>query len=476
MRFALTLNPRSESPLHRQIYDEWRQGILSGRFRGGERVPSTREMAAALGVARSTVTAAYDQLTAEGYLESARGSGTFVCRQLPDDLLRVRRSPQPRSLPESAIRLSATADTAGDPFFCAPAAREGWLSFARWRPDLTQFPFAVWRRLLNRRLRSRDSCLFDYADSAAGFLPLREEVAAYVSRSRAVRCTVDQVLIVNGSQQALDLCARLVVDSGDLVAVENPGYQGARQILAARGARIQAVRIDPEGIAVGEIAKGVRAVYVTPSHQFPSGTSMTVTRRLELIDWARRTGAVILEDDYDSEYRYGGPPLPAMQGLAPGAPVVYIGTFSKVMFPGLRIGYVIAPPKLMDAFVRAKWLADRQTAILEQAVLADFLREGHMERHIRRTRRVYARRRAALVEALQRHFGNAAHVCGDVAGMHVVVRFDDEGIADRARTNRVQIESSTMYYTGEAPRNEFVFGFSGLNERAIREGVRRLAK
>jgi GntR family transcriptional regulator/MocR family aminotransferase len=196
---------------------------------------------------------------------------------------------------------------------------------------------------------------------------------------------------------------------------------------------------------------------------------------LELIEWARRTGAAILEDDYDSEYRYNGAPLPAMQGLAGGAPVVYIGTFSKVMFPGLRIGYVIAPKPLARPFARAKWLADRQTPMLEQAALADFLREGHLERHIRRMRRLYGRRREVLVESLERHFGGRARVLGDPAGMHALVRFDDDRIASRAEAAHVQIAQSGTYYLGTAPKNEFVFGFSTIGERTIREGVRRLA-
>jgi GntR family transcriptional regulator / MocR family aminotransferase len=475
MRFALALDPASNTPLQRQIYDEWRQGILTGRFRRGERVPSTRELAAALAVARTTVTAAYDQLVAEGYLESTHGSGTFVCRELPEELLTARRAPAPRpAMPEAAIRIAAIEMDRELPL-CEPEERVGWLRLSKWRPDLSEFPFAVWHRLLNARMRSRDPELFDYADKPEGYLPLREEIAAYASRSRAVRCTADQVLIVNGSQQALDLCSRLLVEPGDPVVVENPGYQGARQILSARGARVLPARIDPDGIAIGDLAEGARVVYVTPSHQFPTGVSMTVARRLELLDWARRNSAVILEDDYDSEYRYSGPPLPAMQGLSPGAPVVYIGTFSKVMFPGLRIGYLIVPPRLVKSFVRAKWLADRQTPVLEQAVLADFLREGHLERHIRRMRRLYGRRREALVEALQHHFGDRAHVLGDDAGMHVVVRFDAEGVAARAETNRVQLVSASGYYVGKAPRNEFVFGFSSIPERTIRRGIALLA-
>jgi len=476
MRFAVTLDPASETPLHRQIYDEWRQGILTGRFRRGERVPSTRDLATALSVARTTVTAAYDQLVAEGYLESAHGSGTFVCRELPEELLRARRASVPRAIPEPAIRISAVDMDECELPVCQPEARAGWLRFSQWRPDLSEFPFALWHRLLNARVRSRDPELFDYADSPAGYLPLREEIAAYASRSRAVRCTADQVLIVNGSQQALDLCSRLLVDPGDPVAVENPGYRGVLQILAAQGARVLAARIDPDGIAIGDLAEGTRLVYVTPSHQFPTGVSMTVARRLELMDWARRNSAVIMEDDYDSEYRYSGPPLPAMQGLSPGAPVVYIGTFSKVMFPGLRIGYLIAPPRLVKAFTRAKWLSDRQTPFLEQAVLADFLRDGHLERHIRRMRRLYGSRREALVEALKRHFGDRARVLGDDAGMHVVVRFDDDGIAARAEANRVQLaNAASWYHAGKAPRNEFVFGFSSISERTIRRGVALLA-
>jgi GntR family transcriptional regulator/MocR family aminotransferase len=318
--------------------------------------------------------------------------------------------------------------------------------------------------------------LFDYAETSAGYAPLREEIAAYASRSRAVNCTPDQVLIVNGSQQGLDLCARILVEPGDAVAIENPGYQGARQILEGRGVRLVPIRLDADGIVASEVPDSARAVYVTPSHQFPTGVSMTVTRRLELIDWARRCNGIIVEDDYDSEYRYGGSPLPAMQGLAENAPVVYIGTFSKVMFPALRIGYLIAPPKLVKSFVRSKWLVDRQTAMLEQAALADFLREGHLERHIRRMRRLYGKRRAALTGSLERHFGNDARCLGDAAGMHVLVRFNDDGVAARAAANRVQLNASSMYYLGKAPENEFVFGFSALGERAIREGVRLLAR
>ena len=328
--------------------------------------------------------------------------------------------------------------------------------------------------MVARHLRGPGSSLFDYAGTATGYPPLREEIAAYIARSRAVRCTPEQVLVVNGSQQALDLCARLLLDPGDEVAFENPGYQGAREIFVACGARFAPAHLDSDGLSATALSDHARLVYCTPSHQFPTGVSMSVTRRLELIEWARRRGAAIIEDDYDSEYRYSGPPMPSMQGLAGGAPVIYIGTFSKVMFPGLRIGYLVVPPKLGAAFARAKWLTDRQTPLLEQAALADFLREGHLERHIRRMRRLYGRRRAVLVEALAKHFGNRAVMLGDDAGMHVLIRFADPHLPERALANKVALATSSQYYLGTPPRNEFVFGFSSLTERAIREGIRRL--
>ena len=476
MRVAMALDRDSALPLHRQIYEEWRGSILDGRFRSGERVPSTRDLAWSLGVARATVTAAYDQLIAEGYLESAHGSGTFVCRQLPEELLRPRHAPVAQPSGETAIRLSrAGAKIAAQVPYPTPEPRPGWIHFSHWRPDLNEFPFTLWRKLLARHMRSAEHAFFDYRNERAGHEPLRREIAAYLARSRAVRCHPEQVIVVNGSQQALDFCARLLLDPGDQIAFENPGYQGARQIFIACGSRLRPVRVGPDGVAPDTLPPGARALYVTPSHQFPTGVSLSVARRLELIEWARRRRAAILEDDYDSEYRYNGPPLPAMQGLAGGSPVIYIGTFSKVMFPGLRIGYVVAPRALAAAFTRAKWLADRQTPMLEQAALADFLREGHLERHVRRMRRLYARRREVLLESLHRCFGVRAQVLGDPAGMHALVRLDDDGLLARAAANRVHVTSSAPYYIGRAPRNEFIFGFSAITERAIREGLRRLA-
>jgi GntR family transcriptional regulator/MocR family aminotransferase len=481
MRIAMVLQRASPVPLHRQIYEQWRSGILTGRFRRGERVPSTRELAATLAVSRSTVTESYEQLIAEGYLDATHGSGTFVCRELPDQTLRPGRARTSVQENEpAAVRLSEYGRGLRDDFLY-PETPPGFIRFTHWRPDLERFPYALWRKLVMRHLRAATRHLFDYpklfdyAEQSAGYQPLRREIAAYVARSRAVRCTPEQVLIVNGSQQGLDLCARLLLDPGDEVGFENPGYQGAYRIFRAHRARIRPARIDNDGISIADLERNARLVYVTPSHQFPTGVSMSLARRLELIAWSRAHGAAIIEDDYDSEYRYRGTPLPALQSLADGVPVIYIGTFSKVMFPGLRIGYVIVPPQLVAPMKRAKWLADRHTSLLDQAALADFIREGHLERHIRRMRRLYGRRREVLVESLTRYFGDQATVHGDAAGMHLLVRFRDETVPERAIRAKVVLMSTASYYVTKPVRGEFILGFSSIGERTIRDGVKRLA-
>ena len=480
MRVAMVLQRTSAVPLHRQIYEQWRTGILTGRFQRGERVPSTRELAATLAVSRSTVTESYEQLVAEGYLDATQGSGTFVCRELPDQALRPDRAGIPIKDEQPAIRLSRYGAGLRDDFLY-PETPPGFIRFTHWRPDLERFPFGLWRKLVMRHLRAASPELFDYrelfdyAEESAGYQPLQREIAAYVARSRAVRCTPEQVIIVNGSQQGLDLCVRLLLDPGDEVAFEDQGYQGANRILQAHGARIRPARIDSDGIVIGDLPRKARLVYVTPSHQFPTGVSMSLARRLELIEWARAHEAAIIEDDYDSEYRYSGAPLPSLQGLAHGVRVIYIGTFSKVMFPALRIGYVIAPERFVAPVKRAKWLADRHTSLLDQAALSDFIREGHLERHIRRMRRLYGRRREVLVESLARCFGDRAKVRGDAAGMHLLVRFEDDGIVQRAGAGKVLLMSASSYYLTKPPNGEFIFGFSSIGERTIREGIRRLA-
>jgi GntR family transcriptional regulator / MocR family aminotransferase len=480
MRAAITLDLTSDVPMHRQLSEAWRQGVLQGRFRSGERVPSTRELAHSLGVSRSTVTAAYEQLIAEGYLVTARGAGTFVCRELPEMLLPQRPTPK-RARPAAApVRWSRWATAVQREHHTARPSHEqapGMTSFAKWGPDPSHFPAALWRRLILRHWREPKPGLLDYAD-ARGYEPLRQEIAAYVVRLRAARCTPEQVLIVNGSQQALDLSARLLLERGAEVAFEDPGYLGTRRTFDAYGARLRGARIDQEGLVVSDLGSRARLVYVTPSHQFPTGVSMSLTRRLELLAWARRQSAVIVEDDYDSEYRYSGPPLPCLQGLSEDVPVIYCGTFSKVMFPGLRIGYLIVPQPMLQTFVRAKWISDRHTALIEQAALTDFLREGHLERHVRRMRRIYGRRREVLCSALSRHFGERVSVHGECAGMQLLVRFEDRRMRQWAIDASVLLPATDGYYL--RPRrhtdySEFLLGFAAMPEAVIEQAVRRLA-
>jgi GntR family transcriptional regulator/MocR family aminotransferase len=333
----------------------------------------------------------------------------------------------------------------------------------------------MWNRLIRRHLRRPSPSEFRYARDLAGHAPLREAVAAYLRRFRAVECTSGQIVIVNGSQQALDLCTRILVDPGDDVGVEEPGYPGARQLFAAAGARVRAVRVDGDGLVVASLPAGARLAYVTPSHQFPLGVSLSLARRLDLLAWARAGNAFVIEDDYDSEFRYGGAPLPSLQGLDGGTRVVYVGTFSNAMFPGLRLGYVVLPEPLVEPFVRAKWHADRQTAHLEQAALADFIREGHFEQHVRRMRRVYEGRRAALLAALARHFKTRVQILGDAAGMHVVVRLAGPEILNRATRHGVRLAGTAPYYTGDPVAGEFILRFSSLSARALAEAVRRIA-
>ncbi|MGE0462328.1 MAG: PLP-dependent aminotransferase family protein [Vicinamibacterales bacterium] len=473
MRTPITIDRRRQRPLHRQIYDEWRRGILAGRFVPGERMPSTRELAAALRVSRATVTAAYEQLVAEGYLDGHRGSGTFVRQELPDRAFGLAGPAAPRAT-SAPVRLSAFVERLG-PVTTRTRSPAGVIDLFTTRTDQDLFPFGAWGRIVRRHLRRIGPGLRGHAEDRAGHAPLREAIASYLRRSRAVRCEASQVVIVSGSQQALDLCARVLVDPGDEVVVEEPGYPGARQLFAAAGARLRAVHVDVEGLLVATLPSSARLAYVTPSHQFPLGVSLSLARRLDLLAWARARRAFVIEDDYDSEFRYVGAPLPALQGLGDASRVVYVGTLSNAMFPGLRIGYVVLPPALVEPFVRAKWYADRQTAYLEQAALADFIGEGHLEQHIRRMRRVYKARREALLHALDRHFGPRATVLGDAAGLHLVVRFEVPDIAKRARKQGVALRDTRAYYLGRAPDNEFILGFSDLGERALGEAIRRLA-
>jgi GntR family transcriptional regulator / MocR family aminotransferase len=469
-------------PLYRQLYTGLRRAILDGQLRAGTRLPSTRELATDLGVSRNTVMNAFEQLLAEGYVEGQVGSGTYVSRALPDDLLHARtqtaRAPQRARAGRTLARRAALITTTR---LNISREQTSTRPFRPGTPALDCFPHALWARLLARRWRKPPRDLLGYVESA-GYLPLREAIATYLGAARAVRCEAAQVIVVAGTQQALDMVARLLIDEGDAVWHEEPGYLGARGAFKSAGARVVPVPVDEEGLDVNEgatLAPDARLVYVTPSHQYPLGVTMTLARRLALLEWANRAGAWVLEDDYDSEYRYEGRPLAALQGLDAEGRVIYLGTFSKVLFPALRLGYVVVPPDLVEVFTNARGLASRFSPTVEQAVLADFINEGHFARHIRRMRALYAERQAILLDAAARDLAGLLELKPDAAGIHLVGQLpagvDDATASRAAAAVGIDVQPLSSFRLKRGGRGGLLLGYAGYDERQLRNGVRKLA-
>lgn len=481
MTFAIALDPDASSPMYRQLYEGVRRKILAGELVPGQRVPSSRTLAQELGVSRNTVSQSYAKLLSEGYFQTIVGSGTFVCEQIPEQMIETPLG-QANSTPIKQWRSLSTygASLADfDPF--APPDPASVISFRYGRPALNEFPFALWRQLLSRYCRLEHNTL-DYTPDLLGYKALREAIAAYLARSRQVHCRPEQIIIVSGSQQAIDLVARILINRGDAIAIEEPGYLGARQAFAAQGATLRSAAVDELGLVVDQLdsRNPAKLVYATPSHQFPTGAVMSLSRRLELLGWAQANEALIIEDDYDSEYWYGEHPIPALKELDGNNTVLYMGTFSKVLFPALRVGFLVLPEDLVRVFCHAKWLSDRQSPLLEQYVLADFIQEGHLERHIRRMRNLYDRRRQTLVKALLRWFPQYVSIMGERAGMHVMIELNmpisNEEVVDRAAQAGIGITSAQPYYLEGGGQGKFVLGYAELSESQIEEGVRKLSK
>lgn len=477
----LGLDSASPLPRHRQIYDGLREAILEGRLPPGTRLPSTRTLAAEVPCSRNTVLAAFDQLAAEGYLEGRVGAGTTVARTLPDALLQVRpgagdrragRGPG-RRLSRRGRLVLATAAPAPPPGPARP--------FRIGVPAFETFPAELWARLVGRWTAGMSRGLFEYGDPA-GYRPLREAIATYVREARGVRCSGDQVIVVAGSQQGIDLAARVLLDPADQVWIEDPCYPSARAALAAAGARLCPVPVDAEGLDVAEGARrapGARLAYVTPSHQFPLGVTMTLPRRLALLDWARRAGGWILEDDHNSEYRYASRPLASLQGLDTAGSVVYLGSFSKVLFPALRLAYLVVPAPLVSAFAAARALVDRHSPSAVQAALTQFMADGHFARHLRRMRRLYAERQEVLVAAA-RPLAGRLDVEPAEAGMHLVgwvpPGHDDRTVAGRAAEHGVETAPLSAYRLRSRGRGGLLLGYAGYDGPRLREGAAGLAR
>lgn len=474
-------HPAPNVPLYRALYAHLRAAILSGELKGGMKLPSTRALAEELKLSRNTVLNAYRQLLAEGYLESAEGSGTFVAHALPDLLLTAPRHNAPKnSRPNRAeTHQPVFSERAKSQMAASQPPSNGKLPhpFLAEAPALDVFPFELWTRLLVRQARRMPVNTFTYQDSA-GYRPLREAIAAHVTVSRQVHCKPEQIMIVPGSQGALDLASRMLINAGDPVWMEDPGYPGARGAFLGSGANVIPVPVDEDGLVVESgIARApqARLVYLTPSHQFPLGVTMSLSRRLALLDWARSANAYILEDDYDSEFRFEARPLAALQGLDDAERVIYIGTFSKVLFPSLRIGYMILPPPLVDSFLKVRRLIDIHTPMLEQAVLADFITEGHFTRHLRRMRTLYAERRSALLEAAR---DLPLEIHSPEAGIHCVgwlpAEMDDLSVARKAADFDLELTPVSNFSLEPFARKGLLLGYGGYSVQEIKDGVIRL--
>ncbi|MFZ0546629.1 MAG: PLP-dependent aminotransferase family protein [Candidatus Promineifilaceae bacterium] len=475
----------SDTPLYQRVYTHLRISILSGELKGGAKLPSTRTLAEELGVSRNTILNAYRQLAAEGYIESVQGSGTYVAQISPEHLLtsvvkeasadaEAPEQLKPRFSDHTRLQLAAPRMSRLAPLPNEVSPRP----FRFGIPALKTFPYKLWTRLVVRQARSLPLSAFTYQDPA-GYLPLREAIAAHVTVSRGVHCIPEQVIVVSGAQGGLDLAARLLLNAGDQVWMEDPGYIKAQSTFLGSGAEIVSVPVDQEGLVVeAGIARApqARLAYLTPSHQFPLGVTLSLKRRIALLDWARRENAYLVEDDYDSEYHYTKRPLPALQGLDDYGRVIYVGTFSKVLYPALRLGYLILPPQLVDAFRTVRNLIDTHPPILEQAVLAEFVEEGHFTRHLRKMRRLYAERREALLEATRKL---PLEIISPEAGLHCVgwlpAGMSDRALVQQAASHGVDLVPVANFSMEPMERKGILLGYSEYSVEQIQDGVRRLA-
>jgi GntR family transcriptional regulator / MocR family aminotransferase len=472
--YAWQVDRASLTPLTRQIYMQARSAVLSGALRPGTRMPSSRVLAMKLGVARASVVLAYEHLLAEGYVESRHGSGTFIAGDLTGLASRRRRNSRApkRSVPTSAQAFSD---------FERSAPQSDARPFNTGRTLIDARTAETWRSLTHRAVRRLGADDLGYTDPA-GLPALRENICEYLRAARAVRCDPEQIVITAGTQQAIDIAIRVLLVSGDEVWVEDPGYPLTHAQLLLAKARPHPIPVDAQGLIVDaglRIAPRARVAFVTPSHQFPTGVALSMARRLELLAWARHSGAFIVEDDYTSEFRYSGPPLASLQGLDDSEQVIYVGTLNKALFPGLRIGYAVVPRALLRAFVGARYLIDRQPATLQQAVVSEFMQQGHFTAHIRRMRQQYRDQRDGLAETLMRRAANRLDVVVPDQGMHLVAYLRDgssdiaiEAIAQRGG---IVVRAISHFYRTAHPRTGLMLGFSGFPRQLIVPAATRLA-
>ncbi len=478
---GLELDKNSKRPMYWQLYDGLRQNILTGMLRAGQRLPASREFSTMLGVSRSTVLLAMDHLLSEGYIIGKTGSGTFISNELPEKFLYTSSIKNSNESHDLNAELSKRGKQISKIEISTTPMPEAIRAFQPGLPAIREFPHNIWSRIVTRCLRMISTPNLGYGESI-GYFPLREAIANHIRVARAVKCEPEQIIIVNGSQQALDLTARILADPEDIAWIEDPGYLGAKAAFSGNGIKTIPVPVDHEGLNVTagkKAAPKARIAYITPSHQYPLGVTMSLPRRLQILDWANNNNAWILEDDYDSEYRYGGNPLSSLQGLDENNRVIYLGTFSKVMFPALRLGYIVVPPGLVEVFLRAKSMSDRHNAMIEQLALAEFIANGDFARHIRKMRILYHERQQTLIFYAQKHLKGALHLDPSNAGLHSVGwltnQKNDKLVSEKARELGVIAPAISAYCMAAKVPSGLSLGYAPFTESEIKTGIELLA-
>ncbi|OMD85506.1 PLP-dependent aminotransferase family protein [Paenibacillus odorifer] len=480
----ITLDKQRPIPLSRQIYEQVRNAIHSGALSGGDSLPPSRTLANQLEVSRSVILQSYELLQAEGYLEMRKGAGTYITG-LPVE----EKDPQDSENPYNFITKGPDFLTLNPTSIIENDLNTVLCNFRHGVPAWDAFPMDQWQKALMNACRRASPDTLGYGP-VEGSLGLRQEIARLLRSTRSMPVVPEQIVITSGATQALDILSRIFVSKGDQVIVEDPSHNVVREIFSFAGAVVTPIRVDLEGICVDELQascdtikedphKKPKLAYVTPSHQFPFGVTLSMKRRVQLLEWAKANQAFIIEDDYDSEYRYEGPKLSSLAGLDVEGRVIYVGSFSKVLFPSLRIGYVVLPPTLIQPFLAVKWITDRMSSALDQEALAEFIQNGHYARHVTQMGKLYAARRACLVKSLDAEFGSRVRYYGEEAGLHLLIELESNAeehrIAELALRYGVRVYPASSYFVGSKPQGPvFLLGYSNLTENQIKMGVNRL--
>ena len=477
----LTVDPSSSTDIYRQIESWLRDAILDGRLKSGERLPSSRNLADTLNVSRSTVITAYSMLAEEGLIVTLKGSGTRVANHFPRQVEAMRWA-QAAKTASSVVLAERCKQLLGSDRYVMIHERPSAQPFRPHTPDFKAFPDKIWAQLTKQRLERR-STFWKEACPPQGYQPLRRVIADYVGASRGMSVDADQILITSGTQNSILLIAKMLINVGDTVAFEDPGYRPAANVFEMEGASILSIPVDDNGIDVDLLtrqANNIKLVYLTPSSQFPLGSSLSPARRQALLGWATKKNVLILEDDYNGEYRFSGKPLTTMYSMAEQAQVLYLGSFSKLLFPGLRLGYIVAPKSLVQPLATLRWYFDRHSPALEQAVLSDFINEGHFSRHLRRMRTLYASRQQALVAAINQYLSGIMYASPQEIGLHLIgwlePGIDEHDFLAAAISIDIELVPVSQFCFAGLAKPGFILGYAPYSPEEIRQSIKALGR